>query len=77
MSREKAIDALRDKFPAASDGAWLVEEIDRLHRRSQGFFEQLAASARVPHCAVSHREFIQQLLLRAQEAKLYTPPEMS
>lgn len=76
MSRQQAIDALRDKFPAASDGAWLVDEVDRLHRKSQVFFEQLDASVRAPHCGVSHREFVQALLLRAQEVGLYSPEKL-
>lgn len=71
MSR--AIEALRDKFASNPDGAWLVEEVDRLNRKSQGFFEQLAASARAPHCGGNYREWVQAMLLRAQEAGLYSP----
>lgn len=71
MSR--ALEALRDKFASNPDGAWLVEEVDRLHRKQQVFFEQLAASARAPHCGGHYREWVQAMLLRAQEAGLFTP----
>lgn len=74
-TRQQAIEALRDKFPIASDGAWLVEEVDRLHRRSQGFFEALAAETRKPHYGGAQREWAQQILIRAQEAHLYTPEQ--
>lgn len=37
------------------------------------FFAQLADSTRTPHASEPYREFVKALLLRAEEAKLYTP----
>lgn len=39
----------------------------------QAFFAQLAESLRTPHASEPYREFVKALLLRAEEAKLYTP----
>lgn len=58
----------------------LPDAASALHRalyeapaRAQAFFAQLADSLRTPHASEPYREFVKALLLRAEEAKLYTP----
>ena len=41
--------------------------------KSQAFFAQLAASIIPPHVGDEYRKAIQSLLLRAQEAEIYSP----
>jgi hypothetical protein len=50
-------------------------ELDRLaHRHSaQGFFADLDRETRSPHFGEHHKTFVRALLLRAQEAGLFTP----
>lgn len=43
--------------------------------RAQLFFEELANETRKPHFGDQAREWVRALLLRAQEADLYRPPE--
>ena len=41
--------------------------------KSQAFFSGLAAEIRKPSYGDQHREFVRALLIRAQEAELYSP----
>lgn len=50
-----------------------AREIVRKFRNVQAFFNQLAQSARAPHCGGHYREWVQAMLLRATEAGLYSP----
>ncbi len=73
----RTIESLRDKFAPQSDGAWILEEIVRLRVAQQAFFETLAAECRRPHVGDAFKTFTASLLLRAQEARIYTPEEHS
>lgn len=42
---------------------------------AQAFFSQLAAEIRRPSYGVMQKDFVENLLKRAQEAGLYVPPE--
>lgn len=56
----------------------LSNEIGEIHFGPdpvQKFFEELAASTRVPHYADKQREWVRQLLNRATEAGLYHPEQ--
>lgn len=42
---------------------------------AQAFFSDYATKIRAPHYGPLHREVIVELLKRAEEAQLYTPPK--
>lgn len=52
-----------------------LEENERLKAAPQKFFADFAAEMRRPSFGEMQAGFMRTLLLRAQEAKLYTPPE--
>jgi len=72
-----ALESLKDKFRSDPDAAWLVEEVERLKRTQQGFFASLALELRKPHFGEHAKSLTTALLLRAQEAGLYTPEPRS
>ena len=48
-------------------------ECELIRQAPQQFFASLASAARNPGTGEHYREFVKHLLLRAQEAQLYTP----
>lgn len=48
--------------------------LDDLAAKSQAFFEQLAAEMRKPHFGEHAKQFTAALLIRAEEAGIYTRP---
>ena len=65
------LDALRTASNEAIDA--LTNDRNRLRDAPQTFFAGLAASARMPGFGEKEREYTKHILLRAQEANLYTP----
>ncbi len=55
------------------DGPGVIGPIVNSPPPAQKFFEELAASTRVPHYGEKQRDWMNQLLKRATEANLYTP----
>lgn len=60
-------------LPCALDGSYVAYAEQGNVASAQQFFARLADSIRPPHVGEERRNFVKELLLRAEEANLYKP----
>lgn len=68
---KEAAEAYHREHQAAHD----TEHENRVAVRVQKFFDDYRVQIQRPHYGPLHRDVVKEMLLRAQEAQLYTPPK--
>lgn len=68
-----SLDRMNDMAREVGQSIDLAPGVPDRPSASQAFFANLAAETRKPHFGGMQREWVQALLIRAQEAQLYTP----